>query len=138
MLKKIAKLTLITCFSIYLHNHIFGNIEVPNVYVAIKASMLLALFNLIVKPILKILLLPINILTLGFFKLIIETLGLYASSYFIETFNINNLKIINVTIFDISLPYTNLSGFFAYLGTSISLAVIIYLFLLILYKKPQL
>lgn len=40
--------------------------------VAFLAGLLLGLFNLIVKPIVKILSLPINILTLGLFNIIIN------------------------------------------------------------------
>jgi len=122
----------------YFHNYIFSNVEIPTIYTAIKASALLALFSLVVKPILKILLLPINIITLGSFKLIIETLGLYTTSYFISDLKVNDIRLYNTILFGVNLPNINLTGFFAYLGTSLSLAVIIYIFSLILYKKPQL
>ncbi|MCK5566653.1 MAG: phage holin family protein, partial [Actinomycetia bacterium] len=54
----------------------FINISADNVWdkfkIAFLAGLLLGLFNLLVKPIIKILSLPINILTLGLFNIVIN------------------------------------------------------------------
>ncbi len=54
----------------------FINISANNIWdkfkIAFLAGLLLGLFNLLVKPIIKILSLPINILTLGLFNIVIN------------------------------------------------------------------
>lgn len=52
--------------------HIAGDTTWDRVKIAFLAGLLLGLFNLLVRPIIKILSLPINILTLGLFNIIIN------------------------------------------------------------------
>lgn len=52
--------------------YLMGDTAWDRLKVAFLAGLLLGLFNLIVKPIVKILSLPINILTLGLFNIIIN------------------------------------------------------------------
>jgi len=137
MIRKILKLSLLSIFSLYLHNYLFSNLILTDLATIIKVSLTLTIFRIFIKPILKILLLPINLLTLGLFRLVIDTLGLYISTYFIDTFKVMNINLQNINLQGITFPNTSFNGFYAYLITSFSLAVIIYLFALILYKKPQ-
>ena len=74
-----------------------------NLIVATKASIILALFDFGVKPILKILLLPLNILTFGFTRLFINIIGLYLIVIFV-----NELKISRYVF-----PGINWNGFMA-------------------------
>ena len=65
-------------------------INVDGLYTAIIASLILGLFNVIIKPILLVLTLPITIITLGLFAFIINAgLFLFAAS-FIEGFSVDN------------------------------------------------
>ena len=52
--------------------YLTGNTTWDRLKIAFLAGLLLGLFNLLVKPIVKILSLPINILTLGLFNIIIN------------------------------------------------------------------
>ena len=54
--------------------YLIPNVVVESYLVSLVVAVILALLNILVKPILIILSLPINILTLGLFTLVIDTL----------------------------------------------------------------
>ena len=58
---------------------------------AVQAGVLLGVAYLLLRPILKILTLPIGCLTMGVFNFAIDVGLLYASSYFIEGFAVESL-----------------------------------------------
>lgn len=64
--------------------HIVGETVWDRVGMALVAGLLLGLFNLLVKPVIKILSLPINILTLGIFNIFINAGILWVVDYFID------------------------------------------------------
>lgn len=62
---------------------------VESFYVALIVAVVLAVLNLIVKPIILLLTLPINIITLGLFTLVINA-GLFGlAAYFVDGFTID-------------------------------------------------
>lgn len=125
-MKKILKLILITTFVLITINQIWGNLVFENnVLTILKVALILALFELILKPIIKILLLPINILTLGTIRIVIDTLGLYLAVFLLPDFQINN----------ITTPTINFNGFLCYLVTSLTITIILNFYKFILSKK---
>lgn len=64
------------------------HVEVESFGSAIIFAIILGLLNLIVKPILSILSLPVTVITLGFFALIINTLIILMADYFTGGINI--------------------------------------------------
>jgi uncharacterized membrane protein YvlD (DUF360 family) len=138
MIKKITKLTLLLTFSLITVNQIWGNLEFTNIpWTIIKTGILLSIFEIIVKPILKIILFPINILTLGIFRSLIDVVGLYLAVFLFSDFYIKNIHTPSTFILGINIPELNFSGFFAYLVTSITLGFFLNLFTLIIKKKVQ-
>ena len=72
---------LITALALLLCAHVVPGISVSNFAAAIIAALVLGLLNLIVKPILFILTLPITLLTLGLFTFVINAaVFLFAAS----------------------------------------------------------
>ncbi len=67
-------------------------IEVSSVLTAVIVAAVLAVINLIVKPVVKLLTLPINILTLGLFSLVLNGLFFWFVASIISGFNIANFK----------------------------------------------
>lgn len=125
-MKKILKLVLITTFVLVTINQIWGNLVFENnALTIIKVALILALFELILKPIIKILLLPINILTLGLIRIVIDTLGLYLAVFLLPDFQVNNINISNI----------NFNGFLCYLVTSLTITIILNFYKFILSKK---
>ena len=64
-------------------------IEVSGWYTAIITALILGLVNAILKPILVILTLPVNILTLGLFTLVINALLFWFVASFIQGFSVS-------------------------------------------------
>lgn len=67
---------------------------VPGVMITVEGALIgsavLALLNLLVKPVLKILTLPINIITLGLFSLVINAIIVLIAAQFVPGFIIAN------------------------------------------------
>ena len=66
-------------------------IEVENFAFAMLIAAILTIFNVIVKPILKIVTFPISLLTFGLFNTIINIAILFVISYFIPQYHITNI-----------------------------------------------
>lgn len=80
---------LLNALALLLVAYYIPGIEVANLYTAIISAVILGLLNLVVKPILILLTLPITLLTLGLFTFVINAgLFLFAAS-FIEGFTVS-------------------------------------------------
>lgn len=62
---------------------------VENFYFALIAALILGLINAVIRPILIILTLPINVITLGLFTFVINALLIWFVSTFIQGFEID-------------------------------------------------
>ena len=138
MIRKIAKLTLLLTFCLITHQQIWANLDFSSLASAIiKVAFILAIFETIIKPIIKILLLPINILTLGTLRLVISTLGLYLAVFFIDGFSLLNISTTGANWQGLNIPPFHFSGFFAYLVSALTINLTLGFFSLILYKKRK-
>jgi len=121
-MKKLLKYALYLAFALVLENEIWHNLSFdPKIETIIKVALLLAIFELILKPIIKVLLLPITIITLGLIRVVINTLGLYLATFLISGFTVHSLVVFNYS----------LTNFFAYLFTSFIISTFLYLFKII-------
>ncbi|MFA6185197.1 MAG: phage holin family protein [Candidatus Shapirobacteria bacterium] len=130
-MKKILRYIILFTFSIVTANQIWHNFYFQQIpWTIIKVAIILTIFELLLKPIIKILLIPINILTLGLFRIVIDTLGLYLAVFFIVDFQIGNIYI--------SQYNYNVNNFWAYLLSSFTVGTILYIYNSILRKsKPK-
>ncbi|BFD24926.1 MAG: phage holin family protein [Candidatus Parcubacteria bacterium] len=71
---------------ILLGSFIIGGLEVSSFYIALIVAIILGLINALVRPLLIILTLPINILSLGLFTFVINALLVWFVSSFIQGF----------------------------------------------------
>ncbi|HMO77694.1 MAG TPA: phage holin family protein [Candidatus Paceibacterota bacterium] len=88
-MKIITKILLVALVLLIVAEYVPG-IVVEGVYPAIIAAIVLGILNVIVKPILFILTLPINILTLGLFTFIINASLFWFAATFVEGFAVSN------------------------------------------------
>lgn len=79
---------LVSALALLLAAYLVPGIVVAGLYIAIIAAVILGLLNLIARPILIILTLPINILTLGLFTFVINALLFWFAASFIEGFTV--------------------------------------------------
>lgn len=130
-MKKILRFTTLFSFSLVTANLFWQNLSFQHIPTTIiKVAFILTIFELLLKPIIKVLLIPINILTLGLFRLVIDTLGLYLAVFFLSDFQVGNIYI--------SQYNYSINDFWAYLLTSFIIAIILHFYNFILRKsKPK-
>lgn len=79
---KLISRVLVSALALLLVAYIVPGIEVVSVYIAIVAAIILGVLNLIARPILIVLTLPITVLTLGLFIFVINAgIFLFVSSF---------------------------------------------------------
>lgn len=93
---KFIKGLLVSVLTIAVLAWFFPNISYNSSWTLILAGLVLTLLDKLVRPVLKILFLPINIVTLGFFSLVINVFILYLVTYFAPGFIISNVTIFGV------------------------------------------
>lgn len=125
MIKKTLRTIILFCLSLYLTNLIWQNIGFDNnLGTLVTASLILSIFEYFIKPILKILLLPITVLTLGLARIFTNTLGLYITVYFVDNFNISNINTSGFIWQSINFPPIKVNSTVAYFLTTITINII--------------
>jgi len=80
---------LINGLAVYITARVLPGVSVDSFVTAIIVSVVLALVNTFIKPILFILTLPATILTLGLFTLVINALMIFLVATFVPGFHVN-------------------------------------------------
>lgn len=135
-MKKLLKYTLLIAFTLALQNQLWHNLVFSqNVWTIIKVAFILAIFEVLLKPVIKILLLPINILTLGLFRIVINTVGLYLATFLLSDFQLNPIQINPFVWQGVAVPAFSFFGFWAYVVNSTTQNFLLSIFKFIL--KPK-
>ena len=135
-MKKILRSALLLIFALITTNYIWHNLFFEQeVITLIKVAFILAIFEIFLRPILNILLLPITIITLGAIRIIIGTLGLFLATYFISDFTINTIDTPSSQLLGFTIPNLHYEGLIAYIVTSITISICYNLFSLIIKRK---
>jgi putative membrane protein len=79
---------LISAAAIFAVPYIVPGVTVANIYTAVIAAAIIGLINVLIRPILMLLTLPITILTLGLFTLVINALMFWFASTIVKGFNV--------------------------------------------------
>jgi len=138
MIKKTLRSIILVSLSIYLTKLIWQNINYGNnLTTLLTASLVLTIFEYFLKPILKILLLPISVLTLGIARLFINTLGLYITVYFLDSFTVNNINTASFSWVTVNFPPIRLNSFAAFFVTTFTINLINNWLKIILEKKKK-
>lgn len=88
------------------------------------ASGVLTLTNMVLRPIIKILMLPINLITFGVLGWVIQVLIIYLVTIMVPSFTINAFDLGPVSVFGILLPKFVLSQFWALVVVAFSITLI--------------
>ena len=81
---------LVASLVIFAAAYIFPGINVDNFYVALVTAVVLGLINMILRPILLLLTLPINVLTLGLFTFVLNALLIMLTGWLVPGFTVVN------------------------------------------------
>ncbi len=83
---------LILSIAVWLSTYVVSGITVDPIYVALIVGACLTLFNMFIKPIITILTLPLNIVTLGLFSLVVNGLLFWYLGYVIRGFTVTTFS----------------------------------------------
>ena len=68
--------------------HLYSGVEVTGFGAAMAAALVMGIFNLIVRPALVVLMLPVTFVTLGLFLFVINALMFWAAASLLDGFNV--------------------------------------------------
>jgi putative membrane protein len=79
----------INALALMLVAYLFPKIDVSGFYIALVTALILGLINAFIRPILILITLPINILTLGLFTFVVNALLFWFVASFIDGFHVD-------------------------------------------------
>lgn len=98
MSMKFLKAIIATALTIFLLSWALPTVSFKNWTTLILASIVLTLLQKIIRPILKLLFLPINIVTLGLFSLVINVVILWLATFLVPGFQIQAMTIFGLEL----------------------------------------
>ena len=121
-MKSFLRHIFVNLLSIYFVSLIYTGFSLShNPKTLLTAAFVWLILNKIIKPILKLLLLPINLLTLGIFSWAISIVTLLMLQYFVDTISINSYYFSGFSQSGFSIPPFNISIIFSYIITAVLL-----------------
>ncbi len=83
---------LILTLAVIASQYVVPGISVSSFLTAVVVAAILAFINMIIKPVIGILTLPINILTLGLFSLVLNALFFWGVAYIVTGFQVTGFQ----------------------------------------------
>ncbi|MEK7611376.1 MAG: phage holin family protein [Patescibacteria group bacterium] len=124
-MKSILRSILINSSAIFTTSKILTGLNYgQNISTLFFAGIALTLVNLLVKPIIRILTLPINLLTLGIFSWAIDILMIFLVTLIIPGFNIAAFSFPGLSFQGLIIPAFYVSTFFSFLLSAIFISFI--------------
>lgn len=113
-----------TMGSFYVAQYFVSGFKIDNTWQAyLLTAIVFMLFNLLVAPIIKLLLLPINLLTLGLFRWLTQVLVLYVFDLLYTGISISSYTFPGYTSPLLALPSAHLALFWVLLLTSLIMSL---------------
>ena len=124
-MKTLIKSLLVNLVSLFIVAKVVNAFSFANGYeTMVIAGIVLGLVNLFVKPLINILLLPINLITLGAFRWIVNVVTLFLVTLIVPQFQIIGFEFAGYAINGISIPAYSATGFLALILDTFLLSVI--------------
>ena len=112
-MKTLIRHILFTVASLFVVSRIFPQVSFTNTTVMIITGVVLVLLTLFVKPFLKILFLPVNLITFGLFAWVINIIVIYLAILLVPGFHINPITIPSFELGIFVFPSYELSKFWS-------------------------
>ncbi len=124
-MKKFLRTIIVNFFSLFLISKFIGGVNYSdNLLVLFWAAFFLSVLNLLVKPILNILMTPINFLSLGAFRWVINIIILFLVTIFVPEFKIVGFTFPGFSFAGFSVPAIRLAFFWSLFLISFMLELI--------------
>ncbi|OJI09145.1 hypothetical protein COT69_01225 [candidate division WWE3 bacterium CG09_land_8_20_14_0_10_39_24] len=128
-MKKILRAALFNSIAIYLASQLLEGVSYSeDIKILVLAGIALTLANYIVKPVIKIVTLPINFITLGFFSWVIDVFILYLVILFVPEFSVAGFAFEGFSYNGFSAPAMVFSQFWALVVSSLVIAILVNIF----------
>jgi putative membrane protein len=123
-MRKIIINILATAASFYVASYFLEGVQLDNTWSAyLITSLVFVIFNYILTPIIKLLLLPINLLTLGLFRWLTNVLVLYIFDLLYDGLRISSFTHPGITSSIISIPSGHLGIFWVLVLASLLMSL---------------
>ena len=124
-MKHFIRQSLLTAFSLFIVSKFYSGLNIPqNLLNLLWAGLIISLLNQLVKPIIKLLLLPINLLTLGLFSWLANVIVLLIAVKIIPDLIITSFTFESVSYSGFLIPNIYLNFFFSLILSSFFLSLI--------------
>jgi putative membrane protein len=124
-MKAILKHFIINTVSLYLVSlAVSGIVFAEGIYSLLLAGLVLTLTSLIIRPIINILLLPINLVTFGLFRWVGYAITLYLVTLVVPGFKLMDFVFKGVSTYWFSIPAITLSGILAFIAFSFIISLV--------------
>lgn len=109
-MRRILKLIVFNAASIWIVSQLLGNVVLGKGFeTLLLTAVVLGLINLLIKPIVNLLLLPVNLITLGMFRWVVNVVTLYLVTVIVTDFKINHLVFEGFSYRGLSIPAFSLN-----------------------------
>jgi putative membrane protein len=105
--------TLVTALSLLIVDTLFSSVSISSFPTALIAAIVLGVINGSIRPVLSLLSLPINILTLGLFSFVVNGICFWFAGVVVPGFSVNGIAAIILGPVVLSLGTTFLNSYFA-------------------------
>ncbi len=125
-MKRIFRYWAIVAFSLLISQQIGHSLIFGNHYLTVaKVALFLTFFEYFLKPLVKLLLLPVNILTLGTLRWIVDVLALFLAVTFVANFRVRDFVFSGLQLPNLVISPFSFHGFWSYVATAFWLNLII-------------
>ncbi|MEK7534323.1 MAG: phage holin family protein [Patescibacteria group bacterium] len=125
-MKTIVRNIGIYSFSLFILTQVLSGIKVSGgVTTYIIAGVVLSIMFLIIKPILSIITLPLNIITLGLFSFLINAIILYLLTVLVKGISVSHFVFKGFSFAGFVVPSVTLNTFFAFIIASLFLSIFV-------------
>ncbi len=125
MIRLFFRTVSINLLGIYLASQILNGVivYVGGVSTLLMAALVIAAVNLFVRPVINLLLLPINLVTLGMFRWVSNLVTLFLATRLIPNLQIHSFDYVGANLGVIIIPAIHFSAFMAFVVATITLTI---------------
>lgn len=124
-MKKIIRLYLVQLLSLYFLTLIISGIDLEKGYYSLFiAALALSAAAYIVKPIINLLILPLNLITFGLFRWLSSAIALYLVTLVVPDFKISGFYFTGYQSPWFDIPVISLEGLLAFIAFSLAISII--------------
>lgn len=136
MIRRILRYTLISIFALLICRQLLNSPDFDNsISNLVKIGIIFSLFEIFLKPIVKILFLPINLLTLGLFRFVMSIPAFLLVRQFVPNFEMSDIHTKSTSYQGFVIPGFDFQGLGAILVIALIYSFFFYLLKSILLKK---